>query len=410
MFIVIHGLNFAPELTGIGKYTGELAEYLAEAGHAVRAITTPPYYPQWAIRQGYSGWRYYKENWQGIEVFRCPLWIPKEKTGIKRLLHLASFAISSVPALLLQIFWKPDVVFCVSPTLLSVPMNWLVARLVGAKAWLHIQDFEIDAALGLGMMGGGNRYVKTVQQLEGGLYRRFDRVSTISRNMQKRLWEKDVEQEKTSLLVNWVDTEAIFPLLGKSPYYDDLGLSDEQVVVLYAGNMGVKQGLHILIEAAGLLVNETAIQFVLSGDGAVRANLEKQALYLPNVVFLSLQPVARLNELLNLAAIHVLPQLAGAADLVMPSKLSGMLASAKAVIAMADEDTEIGRVVGEVGWLVPPGNAKALAEMIRTVAAQPAERQRKGRLGRQYAQQHWDRKRVLDNFLIELEEMVSASS
>jgi colanic acid biosynthesis glycosyl transferase WcaI len=87
-----------------------------------------------------------------------------------------------------------------------------------------------------------------------------------------------------------------------------------------------------------------------------------------------------------------------------------MLASGKAVIAMAEKETEVGCVVGEIGWLVPPGDAVVLAERIRAVAAQPGERERKGKLGRKYAQQCWDRERVLRDFLTHLEDMVVESS
>ncbi|RME56373.1 colanic acid biosynthesis glycosyltransferase WcaI, partial [Candidatus Parcubacteria bacterium] len=152
MKVLIYAINYAPELTGIGKYTGEMAEWLAERGHQVRAVTAPPYYPAWKIGEGYSGRRYTREALGGVEVWRCPLYVPSKPTGAKRIVHLASFALSSLPVMLRQIFWKPDMVFVVEPPLFCAPVAWIVARLSGGKCWLHVQDFEVDAAFALGLL------------------------------------------------------------------------------------------------------------------------------------------------------------------------------------------------------------------------------------------------------------------
>ena len=155
METLIIGINFSPELTGIGKYTGELAEYLVEAGHEVRVITAPPYYPQWQVQDGYSSWRYRRERRRGIVIYRCPLWVPARPTGLKRILHLASFGLSSLPPAILLAGWRPQVVLSIAPALLSAPAALLSARLAGAKAWLHIQDFELEAAVSLGLVPTG---------------------------------------------------------------------------------------------------------------------------------------------------------------------------------------------------------------------------------------------------------------
>ena len=152
MRILICGINFKPELTGIGKYTGELVEYLAEAGHEIRVVTAPPYYPQWKVLSGYSGWRYQLERNAGIRIYRCPLWVPKNPKGLSRIIHLTSFAISSTVPLLLQLAWKPQIVISIAPAILSAPFALLVAKLSGAKSYLHIQDFELDAASSLGLI------------------------------------------------------------------------------------------------------------------------------------------------------------------------------------------------------------------------------------------------------------------
>lgn len=94
MKILVYGINYSPELTGIGKYTGEMVEWLAAQGHEVRVITAPPYYPQWQVGENYSAWRYKREE-GAATVWRCPLYVPKQPSTLKRLLHLGSFAVSS---------------------------------------------------------------------------------------------------------------------------------------------------------------------------------------------------------------------------------------------------------------------------------------------------------------------------
>ncbi len=398
MRILIYGINYAPELTGIGKYTSEMAEWLAAHGHQVRVVTAPPYYPMWKIGEGFSGWRYSYSEQNGVKVYRCPLWVPSRLSGINRIAHLASFAISSLPVVLWQgLFWQPDVVWVVEPPLLCGPGAWLTARLSGAKAWLHVQDFEVDAVFSLGLLAP-SRLQFFVSILERELMRRFDHVSTISRHMLERLKAKGVDDSRCLFFPNWVDTHVIYPLSEPSLLRTRLGLTPDTVVALYAGNMGEKQGLEILIDAAHLLMADAKIQFILCGDGAARSRLQKLAERLPNIRFLPLQPVDHLNELLNLADIHLLPQRADAADLVMPSKLTGMLASGRPVVTTAYRHTELARVVKGCGVVVPPGDKVALAEAIHYLAKCPRERIRLGQAGRAFAVMYWDREKVLRQF------------
>ena len=142
MHVLIYGINYAPELTGVGKYTGEMAEWLSVKGVEVKVITAPPYYPHWKIGYGYSCAQYKVENIKGIEVWRCPIWIPERKTGFKRILHLLSFAASSFPILLKQIFWKPNILIVIEPTFFCAPLSIMIAKISGAKSWLHVQDLN----------------------------------------------------------------------------------------------------------------------------------------------------------------------------------------------------------------------------------------------------------------------------
>ena len=430
MRILIHGLNFAPELTGIGKYTGELAAWLAARGHEVRVVTAPPYYPVWKVSEGYSNWWTRDIDCHvasaprvdgSLVVNRSPLWVPRQPSGAKRLLHLATFALSSLPMLLAQVFWRPQLVWVVEPALLCAPGALLTARLCRAKVWLHVQDFEVDAAFDLGLLKG-QRIRKLVARAERWLLRRFDVVSTISQRMHQRLLAKGVDASRAKLAVNWVDmTHFAKPTMdGGAAYRRELNIPECAVVALYSGNMGAKQGLEILADAAAnmaiapvqqaqVATDFAAVVFVFCGDGAGRVDLVARCQGLPNVRFMDLQPAERLPDLLAMADIHLLPQRADAADLVMPSKLTGMMASGRAVVATAHADTELGRVVLGCGLVVQPGHSLAFADAINTLAQDAALRTRLGKAGRAYAEANLDRDAVLGRFEAELRKLCNQS-
>ncbi len=396
MRILIYSINYFPELTGIGKYNGEMAEWLANHGHEVVIVTAPPYYPWWQVQQPYRSWIYRTELINKVKVHRCPLWVPRQPTGVKRLLHLFSFALTSIPLLLIQLFKRPDIIVVLEPTLFCAPAALGLARLSGARTWLHVQDFEVDAALGLGLVKA-KAAGRTAAKIERWLMYGFDRISTISDSMLERLVTKGIMQEKTVLLPNWVDAHDIFPLPKASIYRAELGIEDDKCVALYSGNMGEKQGLEILLAAARSLQAESRLLFVLCGAGAARERLIQIGAGLHNVRWLPLQPAEKLNELLNLADVHLLPQRADAADLVMPSKLLGMLASGRPVLATAHPGTQLAKMVSSCGKVVEPGNAQGVAQGLLEFLHAPQERERLGMEARKAAQA-WDKSSVLRGF------------
>ena len=406
MRLLVVGLNFAPELTGIGKFTGEMAAWLARRGHEVSVITTRPYYPDWKRPPGLSAWTWRSEIWAGCRVTRCPLYVPRRQTGLQRILHLASFGLSSLPvALKRAVQARPDVVMVMAPTLFSAPTALAAARLASAKTWLHVLDLEVDAAFEMGfirnrgLIGGGRR-------IERWLMGRFDRISTISSKMRERIERKGVRAEQLVDFPNWVDTEAFRPLPSPVPLRRELGIPDGRCVAVYSGSLGKKQGLEHVIAAARLLASDAAPPlFLIAGAGPMRAELESSAQGLSNVRFLPLQPFERFNEFLNVADIHLLPQRRDASDLVMPSKLLAMLASGRPVVATALPDSEIARTLVEAGIIVPPEEPPALAAAIRLLAADAGRRQSMGEAAASLARTSMQGEAILRRFETDLLEL-----
>lgn len=399
MKILIYSIYFAPELTGVSKYTAEFVTWLHDQGHEVRVITAPPHYPNWKVFDGYSASHYTHESWGGAQVIRCPLWIPPELSGLKRIVYFTSFAASSLPPMIRQIFWKPDVVWLVAPTLMCAPTAALVGKLSGARSVLHIQDFEVDAAFSMGLLKG--RFSrKLALSMEKWMLDRFDIVSTISRKMKELLLTKGVEERKTCLCPNWTDLAAIGPeeRPREFSFRTELSISADATVALYSGNMGAKQGLELLSEAAKALAHRPDVVFIFCGNGPGKQELENECVGLGNVRFLDLQPLERFQALIETADIHLLPQRSEAADLVMPSKLTGMLASGRPVVTTAERGTELADVVSVCGLVVPPGDVPGFIQAIVTLSENQVLSDSLGKEGRRYAENHLDRDAVLSRY------------
>jgi colanic acid biosynthesis glycosyl transferase WcaI len=369
MKILLYGLNYAPELTGIGKYSGEMCEWLAEQGHDVRVICAPPYYPEWQVAKAYKGYRYQTELRNNVLVFRCPLFVPKNPKTLNRLLHLISFAVSSLPIVFKQWLWKPDVVICIEPTFFCVPATILFCHLRNSKSLLHIQDFELDAMLGLGL-GSSSVIARFAGQVERWYMRRFDLISTIAYSMLRNAEQKSGQPDKLFYFPNWVDTDFLTPDADVTLFRQRWSIAKTTRVVLYSGNMGKKQGLEIVLQAADQLRQEPDILFLMIGTGAAKEELMQLAeqLQLTNLRFYPLQSYEELPALMALADIHLVVQKKGAADAVLPSKLTTILAVGGESVITAEENTELGLLCKEypgIARCIEPENSTVLATTLQ---------------------------------------------
>lgn len=366
--IFIYGMNYAPEMTGVGRYSGELGSWLAASGREVEVVTAPPHYPGWWVRPPYSSGRYERDRVDNAIVWRCPVWLSRSASGLRRLIAPLSFALSSAPFA----FWRiirsrPNAVLCVEPTIAIAPVALLAARLAGARTVLHVQDLEFDAAIAVGHVKGPKLLQRMLFGIEAWLLGQFDRIVTISTQMAARLEEKGVDRERMTLIRNWVDTGHLFPIAGTSPYRAELGIAESDYVLLYSGQIGAKQSLHLLFDAAEALADVPGIHFVVAGEGPLKPRYVERYGHLPNLTLLPLQPEARFNEFLNLADCHLLPQDPAVAELVLPSKLGGMLATGKRILVTASRESEIGTFLGDAASFAAPGE---LADTIQALAAE----------------------------------------
>lgn len=384
MKIAFVGINYTPEPTGISVYTTGMAEYCARHGDSVTVYTGFPYYPLWSkFEKDRRKW-YRCVRIGSVTVRRNYLYVPRQPTAASRILHELSFVIC---ASINYLFGpRAEYTVIVSPPLfLALPII-LIAKLKRSRTIFHIQDLQPDAAVDLGMLKRG-WLTNFLYFIERQSYHAADEVSTISDGMLKRIVDKGIDRRKMFLLRNWANDDQVAPLRKDTRFRQELGLRD-RFIVLYSGNMGVKQGLHTLLDAARLLSDMPEIMVVIVGDGGEKRELQRKAaeLGVHNVTFLPVQPYHRLGELLATADVSVIPQKSGVNDIVLPSKLNNIMASQRPVVVAAPVDSEFGRIVMESkgGLVVRPEDPAQLAQAILHLYHNSDLRTQMAISGRQY--------------------------
>lgn len=402
MKILALGINYAPEPVGIGPYTTGLLEALAANGMDVQVVTGKPYYPAWKLPDKWPRFSYEKGEHNGVEIVRAPLYVPQHPGGKRRIAHHLSFAASSLPAMLARAMqWRPDVVLTIAPSLFSIPVALLAARLAGARLWVHVQDFEIDAAFALGLLSEYGNVAVRARNMESRLLQRADIVSTIGPKMVAKLGAKNVAPDRIRELRNWAEP-AFSPILGDSDAFRrEWGLQG-RIVALYAGNIANKQGLEMPLEAARMLAGRDDIAIVICGDGSQRERLEAMGANLPNLQFRDPQPAERMADLMAMADIHLLPQHPDAADLVLPSKLTNILQSRRPVVATAAEGTGLQEEAEGCGIVTPPGDLHAFTQAIVQLADDQALRARLGAEAGRRAAERWEKDAIIAQWQAEL--------
>jgi colanic acid biosynthesis glycosyl transferase WcaI len=413
MRIVVWGINYTPELTGIGPYNTVVCEYLAERGHDVAMVTGFRYYPEWEKAAEDSCRWFRSESIAGVNVHRCWLYVPKQIRALQRILHEASFVVSSLIRVL--VLPRPDLYIVVSPPLLLGAAAAMAAFIKRTRFIFHVQDLQPDAALTLGMLKKRSRIAKVLYRLEAIAYSAATRVSTISPGILRMLRAKGVHEGKLLFCPNTVSLPKVLPQC--KAFRQRQGIPDAEFIVLYSGNLGVKQGLSVLLDAAVILQqrdkneqrgSRREIRFVIAGagaqSGAIVDYVSKNRVR--NVTLLPLQPVEAYHEMLIDADCCAITQHPGTGALFFPSKLLMTLAFGRAVLSIADEESDLAAAVREGGFganIVSEAPTE-VADMLEEWAERSDEIERMGRAGRVYVDR-FEKTKVLAEFEAELLEL-----
>lgn len=395
--LLLIGGNYAPEPTGIGKFNGEMMNWLVNNGYDCTVITSYPYYPQWEVQKPYdrgkSWYRKEETNDGRLKIYRCPQYVPAKPSGKSRIMLDFTFAVSAFFKLM-QLLPKKryDLVISVVPAFHLGLLALLYKTLRRSKVLYHIQDLQIDAARDLNMIRS-SRVINMMLGLERFILQKADYVSSISGGMMRKIAEK--VNKEINFFPNWVDVERFYPLENRAQLKSMYGFNAEDKVVLYSGAIGEKQGLEAILHAAAML---TDVQFVICGSGPYKEKLKEKGKDLQNVHFLPLQPLEHFNQFLNMADVHLIIQKASASDLVMPSKLTTVLAVGGVALITANPGSSLYELVKEhnIGVLVEAENPDALTEGIRQAVTDSSALLQQS--ARKYAIDHLSISRVMTRF------------
>ncbi|WP_018290024.1 WcaI family glycosyltransferase [Verrucomicrobium sp. 3C] len=409
MRILFLGINYWPEETGIAVFNAGRCEYLASQGHEVTMVTGLPYYPQWKIAEEYRGRGFVAEERNGVRILRCPLYVPARVDARKRILHEASFVVSATLRALGT--HRPELLYVVSPPLALGMAARLLSQVWRVPYLFHVADLQPDAARDLGMLRPGP-FLSLLYGLEKAAYTGAGRVATLTGGMQRKILEKGFPPEKVRLLPDWSDPNLFaIPLeIEKRGLCEERGWKDRFLVV-HSGNMGVKQGLEVVLEAARETRDHPEILYLLVGDGAARPALEERAraMGLGNLDFLPLLPREEFHRLLAASDLCLVTQKREVGDIVFPSKVMTLLAAGRPLIASVSPGSEVARVAEEAGagLSVAPEEGSALAGAVLSLWRDPERRRRMGMAGRNYAEARWSRGAALSGMERAIKELVS---
>ena len=393
MKILILSINYWPEVTGIGAFTTYRAEHLARAGHDVEVCTSFPYYPEWRVPREYAGRLAMTEERNGVKIVRSYLYVPNPVTSFKRILHEGSFILSS--AMRAGMRRRPDVLLAVSPPLGLAVTAILLSRLRRIPFVFDVEDLQPDSASDLGMLPAWA--VRLLYGLEKAAYRHARLVTILTPSMRKKIVDKGIAEEKVELFEPRMDDS----LLDLSPEDGnafrrkfDLG---EKFLVTHSGNMGVKQGLDVVLDAAALNREDDSLLFLFVGNGADCGRIERRAaeLGLRNARFLPLLSDAEFRGLLAASGVCLVTQQKSVSEIAFPSKVVTYMAAGRPMVASVNSGSEVARTIREsqAGKVAEPENPRALLEAIRELRAE--DLCKLGENARGYARRRWSAERVL---------------
>jgi len=398
--ITIVGLNFYPEDTAIGLYSTQLAEYLVKNNFEVQVITGFPYYPTWKIAEKYKDKpKNYIEYHNGIKIIRYKQYIPGNPTFLKRIFLLLDFTFGAYKNSFK--IKKTDLVFTVVPFTSSIIVGDRIAKKTKAKHWVHIQDFEFDAAAETNLVGNKKFLFRFLFWIEKKLLSKPHALSTISNAMLRKLNDKTKHKKPTYLLPNWVDVDNINPIKASVHPY----LNSGKFKILYSGNIGEKQDWNLFLDVVKNIRNKD-IEFVIVGSGAKKDWLQQQVKDLKNVSYYPPVPYAELNDLLCSADLHLLFQKNNVIDTVMPSKILGMMASAKPSLITGNQQSEVADIIKKSngGIYLQPGSYN---EVIQAILTLKNDSKNMGENARKYVKEHFSSGKVLNQFKTKLEKLIN---
>lgn len=390
--------GFSPEITATAPFNTDFAAFLVRQGHSVDVVTHFPNYPQWRRYPDYRGRLTMMEDVQGARVRRVTSYIPKDPSPLRRIGFDTAFAGAALVGASTFRRDRPDIVFAVCSPLQVGLSAALLKRRWGVPFVLHLQDLIPESATEVSMLRNA-RVVAAAHRLADIVYGQADLISAIGKGFLETLRNRAVPNAKLAYFPNWVDVDRITAGSRDNEFRRSLGISSDCIIVLYVGNVGFKQGLSTVIDAAHRLRNDLRFRFVLVGEGSDLATVKARSVELEveNVVFLGVQPQERLAEMLAAGDVLIVHQRSDVVEMVVPSKLLVYSSASRPIVFAGSVESEGARFIKASGGgvIVPGEDPAAMAEALRAFADDPERGKRQGQLGRTFVDRNYRRDEIL---------------
>ncbi len=398
MRVLLLSMNFYPEPTGTGPVIANLARELKEIGHEVTIVAGFPYYPKRIVPERYRGKFMVEEEFEGMRCIRTWIYCGPETRAIDKILHHTSFSISSFFGALKA--GKQDVIIAVSPPLFEGITGWMISKIRRAPMIFRIEDMLPDAAIIYNLITNKTQ-IRILKWIEKFIYKRSQKIIAICNGFVKNLREKQVPEEKIVLIPHWADIEHIIPMEKYNGFRKANGI-ENQFLAIYSGNIGLSQGLEVILEAAKLLAHEKNIQFMIIGDGVQKkALLEKaERERINNVKFLPVQPKEILPNLLAAADVSLVTQKPNVLNINVPSKIFNIMASGRPMLVGVNPKSDAAEIVrrANCGILFKAGDEQELANAILKLYRNPELAERLGQNGRKYVEKYYTRQASINSY------------
>ncbi|MCI0498749.1 MAG: glycosyltransferase family 4 protein [Planctomycetales bacterium] len=374
---------FQPEATFKGL---PFAKELVKKGHHVQVLTGFPNYPTGKLFPGYKMKFFQREQMDGVDVVRVPLYPSHDSSALGRIVNYLSFALSAA-VLGPWLTKKPDIIYAFHPPPTTYLPAFVLKLLYRVPVVYDIQDFWPETLAATGMFN--NRWgLKLVDLYCRLFYKAADKIVVLSPGFKKKLIEKGVPEDSVEIIYNWFDEKNLEVQTDDADLPDVLTQKDT-FKILFAGNMGKAQALETVLKAAAILKDSNPpIKFVFIGGGVEVEHLKQQSvqMHLPNVCFLPPVPHSEIAAYLNASDVLLVHLKRDPLfEITVPSKIQAYLAAGKPILcAVPGDASDLVKQAG-AGLECPSEDADALAKVALDLAQMPIETlSRMGRQGKEY--------------------------
>ncbi len=396
---------FPPDKGAAEIRAWEMASALAKSGHEVTVLTEFPNYPSGIVPSKYKFQSFEREIDHGVEIIRVYVRSSPKRSFANRMLFYFSFLLFSIAGAM-KLRDRYDLVYATSPPLFVGLAGYIISRLKKTKFVFEVRDLWLECAIALGALRNRTA-VRLSERLADFCYEKANRIVAVTRGIYKHLEKRRIERNKLCVIQNGVDLQMFDDSRNDALRKEKLGY-EHKFIVLYAGLLGLAQGVETLGEVAKLLLHEKRVYFLFIGNGPLKKRLiqMQKVNRLKNIRIMGEMPRKEVIRYMTLVDCCLVPlKKAEILKTALPSKMFDAWACGKPIILSVDGEAREHLEKAEAGIWVEPEDSKGIANAVKYLLDNPESCEVYGSNGRKYVEKHFSRKvqvEKLEKILLEV--------